>query len=96
LTEVLIAFPAEAADAAGEINPADADPVARSKYFCISANLFNKANDLMAWDNGKSGRRHPSLNFIQFGVTNPAGGNPDEDIPVPGQWIRQIHHFQRV
>mgnify|MGYP007088122768 CR=1 FL=1 len=76
--EIFIARQAESAAAAGGKDPAHPHPVARLKERRLSAGSVNPADDLMAKDNRQSGRRCSPLDFIQLGVADSAGGNPDE------------------
>ena len=76
--QIFVACAAEGARAAGRKDPGDADPVAGLKTVGSGAVSVHLS----------------PLDFIQFGVADPAACNPDQDFAVLGHGLGQFHHLQ--
>jgi len=92
-------FPAVAAIPAfstGRTDPADADPLAFGKFNRPRAALLHDAYNLMPQNKGEGGRRRPAFDFIEFRVTDAAGGNANQNLLFTGHRIGNIHKRKRL
>jgi hypothetical protein len=94
-TQVFAAGPAILAPAARRVNPADADPVTILKSAGADASGFDAADYLMTKDDREHGRWCPAFDFIEFGVTDPAGRNPNQDFVCARARGRDVGQFER-
>ena len=72
--------PAEAADAAGAVKPGHPHPLSRKTRRRLPTRLDDGAHDLMAGNDRRFPHRQLSLDDVQVGPADAAGGDPDEDL----------------
>ncbi len=89
LAEVLVAGPAELADAAGRVDPPDPDTLARREPRRARSQRVHPPDDLVARNDGQLGFE-PALDLIQFGMADAARRHADANFVGPRLGRRHV------
>ena len=89
LAEILVAGPAELADAAGRVDPGDPDSLARREPGRARSQRVHPPDDLVPRNDGQLGFE-PALDLIQFGMADAACRHADANLAGPRLGRRHV------
>ncbi len=94
--QVLVITPAVLAAFARVSQPGDADTCAELEPARLKAGLFDRADDLMAWDDRELGRLDVPFDQVEVGASDGASLDTDADFSRSGLRVRMIDQIQRI
>jgi hypothetical protein len=74
------------------MDPAHTDAISLLPLLDVGPQLLDVSDHFMAKDDGKMRWRSPTLNLVQFRVTDPTRRNTNQDLARSRLRNRQIHH----
>jgi hypothetical protein len=77
------------------MDPRDADACAEPETVDAGCHVLDMADDLMAGNPRQHRGRQSSFDFVQLGVTDAAGGDPDEHTTSAGTRSRDLPSRKR-
>src|SRR5207245_5363640 len=95
VAEVLLAPAAEGTPAACPVKPGDPYPRPADVLRGARPPSLDHADDLMTGDERQARERNLPLDNVQIGVTDAAGADADEDLPVFGLGQRTVEEPER-
>ena len=96
VAKIFRAAPTEFASAIGVVQPGNPYACANGKPVCARSQLFNEADDLVAWNDRRFLRDQFPFNDMEIGAADAAKGDAHQDFPACGLGSGIVLENQRI